>query len=155
MKRTTVIIDKIVDWESYIIDSYQYYVKSEADLHYVQAEMILNSRMYMNHKTVSYKLVNVIRLILSELGTNILKYAVKGKLIVSIVKIDGVYGIKIDAIDKGGGIKNIEEALKDHYSSGTSLGLGLPAVKRLVDWFKIESELGRGTHIECVLLINE
>ena len=154
MKKMTVYMDQIADWESFIIDSYQYYVRSEADLHYIQAEMKSNYLKFINHQTVSYKLVNVIRLILSELGTNILKYAVKGKLIVSIVKINCVYGIKVDAIDKGGGIKNIEEALMDHYSSGTSLGLGLPAVKRLVDWFKIESELGKGTHIECVIFIN-
>ena len=50
-------------------------------------------------------------------------------------------------MDDGPGIADVEQALQDHYSSGDTLGLGLPGVKRMVDDFHLESEIGKGTRV--------
>lgn len=86
----------------------------------------------------------------SELATNILRYASKGELIISIiedVKRNSV-GIEILASDEGPGISDIDLALSEKFSSlPNSLGLGLPSVKRIMDDFYIESIIGKGTRV--------
>ncbi len=81
----------------------------------------------------------------SELSTNVLKYAGKGELILRSLNLDGRVGIEVVARDRGPGIENIEEALQDHTSTGGTLGLGLPGVRRLADEFDLETEVGSGT----------
>jgi serine/threonine-protein kinase RsbT len=49
--------------------------------------------------------------------------------------------------DRGPGIEDIEQALQDQYSSSGTLGLGLPGVKRMMDEFEINTEVGRGTTV--------
>jgi serine/threonine-protein kinase RsbT len=49
--------------------------------------------------------------------------------------------------DRGQGIQDIELAMTDGYTTGRGLGKGLPGARRLVDDFKIESEVGIGTTI--------
>jgi serine/threonine-protein kinase RsbT len=71
----------------------------------------------------------------SELARNILKYARLGTITLQL--LDG--GIEIVAEDRGPGIRCIEDAMKDHYSEGGTLGLGLPGVRRMMDRFEIES----------------
>lgn len=86
----------------------------------------------------------------SELSTNIIRYAKNGEIIISIIKNlkDGQKGLEIYASDIGPGIRDIELAMKEQYSSlPNSLGLGLPSVKRIMDEFYIESLLGRGTRV--------
>ena len=85
----------------------------------------------------------------SELATNILRYAKQGVVRLRIVQEGGRTGIEVFAEDDGPGIADIAEAMKDHVSSRNSLGLGLPSVKRLMDEFHIESSLGRGTRIRA------
>jgi len=59
----------------------------------------------------------------------------------------GKRGIVVVARDSGPGIPNIEQAMQDGFSTGKSLGLGLPGAKRLMDEFEIVSEVGKGTTI--------
>jgi serine/threonine-protein kinase RsbT len=54
-------------------------------------------------------------------------------------------GIEIIVKDHGPGIENVEMAMQDTYSSGGTLGLGLPGVKRMMDEFHIDTAVGRGT----------
>src|SRR5436309_3447881 len=56
-------------------------------------------------------------------------------------------GVLVIARDQGPGIPDIERAMRDGYSTGKSLGLGLPGAKRLMDEFEIISEIGKGTTI--------
>ena len=56
-------------------------------------------------------------------------------------------GIEIVARDEAPGIADVELAMKDGYSTGTGLGLGLPSAKRLMDWFALESAPGAGTTV--------
>ena len=51
------------------------------------------------------------------------------------------------AIDEGPGIENVELAMRDGYSTGKSLGLGLPGARRLMDEFAIETAVGKGTTV--------
>ena len=59
-------------------------------------------------------------------------------------------GIRLIFEDKGPGIKDTILAMKDGYSTGKSLGLGLPGTKRLVSEFNLQSEVGKGTTVTIV-----
>jgi Anti-sigma regulatory factor (Ser/Thr protein kinase) len=84
----------------------------------------------------------------SELATNVIRYAGRGELTVKFIRRDGRNGFEVVALDAGPGIEDIEKAMQEHFSTGNSLGLGLPGVKRIMDEFHIESRPGRGTR--CV-----
>jgi serine/threonine-protein kinase RsbT len=56
-------------------------------------------------------------------------------------------GLRLDFVDSGPGIANIELALRDGYTTGTGLGLGLSGSRRLVNEFEIESQPGKGTRV--------
>jgi len=83
----------------------------------------------------------------SELSRNIFNYAKNGKVIFESVENGKKNGLSISFIDKGPGIENIEDAMKEGFSTGKGMGLGLPGVKKLMDDFKISSELEKGTTV--------
>ena len=81
---------------------------------------------------------NLIISAVSEIATNIIRYAGEGKMLVEVS--ENKRGIQITFSDKGSGIDNIDEVMIDgHTSSKSSLGVGLGATKRVMDSFKIES----------------
>jgi serine/threonine-protein kinase RsbT len=84
---------------------------------------------------------------ISELARNILTYARRGEVLLSLVQEGGKRGLVVVARDEGPGIPNVEQAMQDGYSTGTGLGLGLPGAKRLMDEFEIVSEVGKGTTV--------
>jgi serine/threonine-protein kinase RsbT len=84
----------------------------------------------------------------SELARNIVKYGEGGRLIVQPTEDpNGRQALRLIFEDQGPGIPNIEDAMSNGFSTGRGLGYGLPGSKRLVDEFKIESEVGRGTRV--------
>ena len=83
----------------------------------------------------------------SELATNIIRYANRGKITLRMIQQNNRTGIEVTAEDYGPGIINIDEAMQEHFSSGNGLGLGLPSVRRIMDEFAIESKPGQGTRI--------
>lgn len=85
----------------------------------------------------------------SELARNILKYASHGEITLSQVADGARRGLEVVAEDRGPGIEDMERAQADHFSSGGTLGLGLPGVKRLMDEFTLDSEPGAGTRVRC------
>jgi len=97
-------------------------------------------------------LVNQTKLITaaSELVRNMLKYANGGTTLIEIVSKGNENGIRLSFEDKGPGISDIEAAMKDGYTTGKSLGLGLPGSKRLVSEFEIKSTPGQGTLIRII-----
>ncbi|TNE47715.1 MAG: hypothetical protein EP344_19500 [Bacteroidetes bacterium] len=103
-------------------------------------------------RNIGFDPANTIRIktTVSELGRNILKYAEKGFVSLSHLVDGKKEGIGIEVIDKGPGIENIELAISDSYSTGGTLGLGLPGVKRMMDKFEIESIPGSGTRVYVV-----
>jgi serine/threonine-protein kinase RsbT len=84
---------------------------------------------------------------ISEIARNIVVYAERGEITLSPVSDGGRRGVLVVARDNGPGIPNIELAMRDGYSTGRSLGLGLSGAKRLMDAFDIVSEVGVGTTI--------
>ena len=101
-------------------------------------------------------LVNQTKLITaaSELGRNMLKYANGGETLIEIVTRGRDNGVRLTFKDNGPGISDIGLAMKDGYSTGKSLGLGLPGAKRLVNEFEIESEVGKGTTVVVIKWAN-
>jgi serine/threonine-protein kinase RsbT len=97
-------------------------------------------------------LVNQTKLITaaSELVRNMLNYANGGKIRIEIVSRGRDNGIRLTFVDTGPGIKDIGLAMKDGWSTGRSLGLGLPGTKRLVNEFNIQSEVGKGTTVTII-----
>jgi len=97
-------------------------------------------------------LVNQTKLITaaSELVRNLLKYGKGGQVKIEVVNKGRDNGIRLVFIDQGPGIENIELAMKDGYSTGKSMGLGLPGTKRLVSEFNIESTVGKGTTVTII-----
>jgi len=83
----------------------------------------------------------------SELARNALIHGGGGSVSIEQVNEREHRGIRLSFIDQGPGIRDIEQALKDGYSTGTGLGLGLGGAKRLSNDFSIWSELGKGTRI--------
>lgn len=82
---------------------------------------------------------------ISEVARNIVNYAGTGELVLSDVEEKGRRGVMIVARDRGPGIADTELAMRDGYSTGNSLGVGLPGARRLVDDFQLSSTPGVGT----------
>jgi serine/threonine-protein kinase RsbT len=83
----------------------------------------------------------------SELARNTIDYGGGGTVAIFLVAADVRRGIRLTFEDRGPGIADIELALKDGYSTGGGLGLGLSGSKRLCNDFSIESRLGVGTRV--------
>ena len=90
---------------------------------------------------------SLVATIVSELGSNIVKYARRGTLCVSRRERDCDVDVEILAEDDGPGIADVERAMRDHFSTGGTLGLGLPGVRRMVDRFELTSAPGEGTKV--------
>jgi serine/threonine-protein kinase RsbT len=98
---------------------------------------------------LSFTPTDVVRIAtaISELARNVLTYARRGEIRLRAVRTRRTRGIVIVARDSGPGIANLELALQDGYSTSGGLGLGLPGVRRLVDGFRVDSTVGRGTTV--------
>jgi serine/threonine-protein kinase RsbT len=96
---------------------------------------------------LKFSLVDQTKLITatSELSRNTVTYGGGGEMDWAIVERDGKSGVKLQFRDRGPGILDLELALKDGWSSGRGMGLGLSGSKRLVHEFHIESAPGAGT----------
>jgi len=82
---------------------------------------------------------------ISEIARNIVAYAQRGEIVLSALDDQGRRGILVIARDHGPGIKDVELAMRDGYSTANSLGMGLPGAKRLMDEFELVSAPGQGT----------
>ena len=101
---------------------------------------------------IGMSLVNQTKIITaaSELVRNMLKYANGGKVYIEVVSKGRENGLRLIFEDRGPGIPDITMAMKDGFSTGKSLGLGLPGARRLVSEFDLKSELGKGTTVTVV-----
>jgi serine/threonine-protein kinase RsbT len=89
----------------------------------------------------------LIALAISEIARNIISYAQRGEVLLSRMEDGGRRGVVIVARDEGPGIPDIELAMRDGYSTGKSLGVGLPGARRVMDDFELVSAPGRGTTV--------
>jgi serine/threonine-protein kinase RsbT len=89
----------------------------------------------------------------SELARNVVRYALDGRGEVTIRELTassdsrGRVGIEIVVSDEGPGIPDVGQALRDGFTSGGGMGMGLPGTRRLMDEMSIESDVGRGTTV--------
>ena len=83
----------------------------------------------------------------SELARNAVIHGGGGSMYWEIVTANGKQGLRLTVSDNGPGIKDLNLAMKDGWTSGSGLGMGLPGAKRLVNEFQIDSKVGVGTTI--------
>ena len=83
----------------------------------------------------------------SELARNTLQYGGGGRVTIDAVEDFGRRGIRLTFEDEGPGIPDVELAMKDGYTTGGGLGLGLSGARRLSNDFSIQSAPGKGTRV--------
>ncbi|OLD80195.1 MAG: ATP-binding protein [Ignavibacteria bacterium 13_1_40CM_2_61_4] len=89
----------------------------------------------------------VIAAAISELARNILMYARRGEIALTVISNGDRQGVVVIARDQGPGIPDVGRALQDGYSTSGGLGLGLPGARRLMDEFDVSSVVGQGTTV--------
>src|SRR2546423_10406209 len=112
-------------------------INGEADLLRIRAMLRAEAQLAGLRLTAETKLVTAG----SELARNIVRYATYGQGVVDIelLTMGERSGVRAVFVDHGPGIPDLDAALRDGWSTGGSLGLGLPGARRLVDEFSIES----------------
>ena len=103
-------------------------------------------------KTLGFGVVDQSRIAtaVSELARNVVRYATdaRGEVLIGTVSTpDKGAGIEIVVHDEGPGIPDVDQALRDGFSTGNGLGMGLPGTGRLMDEMTIDSAPGRGTTV--------
>lgn len=83
----------------------------------------------------------------SEIGRNTMIYGGGGECIIRVLATGGRKGVQLTFSDSGPGIPDIEQAMKDGFTTGGGLGLGMGGAKRLSNEFRVESRVGEGTRI--------
>jgi serine/threonine-protein kinase RsbT len=86
----------------------------------------------------------------SELGRNTLEHGGGGSLELAVITNGARRGIRLRFIDQGPGIADVALALKDGYTSGSGMGLGLGGSKRLMNEFEIDTKPGSGTTVTAI-----
>ena len=86
----------------------------------------------------------------SELARNTVIHGGGGKATLEVIQEPTRRGIRLTFDDRGPGIRDIEQALRDGFTTGNGLGLGLPGTRRLVDEFELQTATGEGTRIRLV-----
>ena len=124
-------------------DSRQVHIDSDTSI--IEARHL--GRMLAEAAGFGFTDLAMIATAISELARNVLHYAEKGELTLTVTRQDGRTGLTIVATDEGPGIPDVALALQDGYSTSGNLGLGLPGVKRLMDEFDISSMPGHGTTV--------
>ena len=115
------------------------------------SEHVVSVRQAVRQRAVElgFSLVDQTKIITaaSELGRNTIQHGGGGQAIVEVIN-DGVRrGLRLTFEDKGPGIADIATAMRDGYSTGNGLGLGLSGSKRLANEFAITSAPGEGTRV--------
>ncbi|HEX6172912.1 MAG TPA: anti-sigma regulatory factor [Candidatus Binatia bacterium] len=83
----------------------------------------------------------------SELARNAIDHGGGGDFRIESLNNDARRGLRLTFSDEGPGIVDMEQAMKDGFTTGGGLGLGLGGAKRLVNEFLIDSKPGRGTTV--------
>lgn len=117
-----------------------------------QDVVLLRNRVKEAAMKIGMGLVNQTKLITaaSELVRNMLRYGGGGEVGIEIVTQGRENGVRLIFADKGPGIKDISMAMQDGFTTGKSLGLGLPGTRRLVSVFDIQSVFGEGTTVTII-----
>jgi serine/threonine-protein kinase RsbT len=114
---------------------------------------IVKARQAVRSRAVAlgFKIVDQTKIVTaaSELARNTLIYGRGGMMDMWSLTDGGRKGLRLAFTDQGPGIPDLELALRDGYTSGSGLGMGLGGARRLVSDFDIQSQVGQGT---CVTI---
>jgi RNA polymerase sigma factor (sigma-70 family) len=91
--------------------------------------------------------LTIIATAISEIARNIVMFAERGEVLISLVGENSRQGVTVVARDAGPGISDLKQAVRDGYSGYGGMGLGLPGSRRLMDEFEITSEVDKGTTV--------
>lgn len=118
-------------------------IRSQADI--VQVRQVVREWA----QQLAFSLVDQTKIVTaaSELARNTLDYGKGGDLTLEALQEGARKGLRLTFEDQGPGIPDVAQALKDGYTSGGGLGLGLGGSKRLVNEFEIRTQPGEGTRI--------
>lgn len=83
----------------------------------------------------------------SEIARNTIDYGHGGTLQIDVVNNGLKRGLRLTFADRGPGIRDVEQAMTDGFTSGSGMGLGLGGTRRLMDEFNIASKLNEGTTV--------
>jgi serine/threonine-protein kinase RsbT len=102
---------------------------------------------------VGFSLVDQTKMVTaaSELARNTVIYGGGGTVLCEALNDGSRRGLRLTFADQGPGIPDIEQALKDGFTTGGGLGLGLGGTKRLVNDFEIISRPGEGTRVTITI----
>lgn len=117
----------------------------------VRTEDIVRMRQAVREQAIAlgFSLVDQTKIVTaaSELARNTLDYGGGGEVVIERLGAGARNGVRLTFRDDGPGIADVEQALRDGYTSGTGLGLGLGGAKRLSNEFHIDTKPGGGTRI--------
>jgi serine/threonine-protein kinase RsbT len=86
----------------------------------------------------------------SELARNTVVHGGGGTCELEIIQTDNRRGLRLTFVDQGPGIADVEQAMRDGFTSGNGLGLGLGGARRLSSEFDIRSQPDAGTLVQIV-----
>ena len=121
-------------------------IKSSSDV------VIVRQRVRVWTTEMKFSLVEQTKIVTaaSELGRNTLEHGGGGSVELALL-VNGVRrGLRLRFSDQGPGIPDVAQALKDGYSTGSGMGLGLGGSRRLMSEFEIETNPGSGTTITAI-----
>lgn len=141
-------------FETALLDRHRQHRTARVTLRLQSDEDVVGLRKQVRERAVAIalSLVDQTKLVTaaSELARNTIKYGGGGEVHLDSL-VDGIRkGIGLLFVDAGPGIPDIETALRDGFTTGGGLGLGLGGSKRLADEFDIESRPGEGTAVLVV-----
>jgi serine/threonine-protein kinase RsbT len=114
--------------------------------------VVVRQRAREQSQRAGFSLLETTKLVTaaSELARNALEHGGGGTADIEVVT-DGLRrGIRMTFVDEGPGIPDLEAALRDGFTTGGGLGLGLGGSRRLVSEFHIESTVGKGTRVQVI-----
>lgn len=117
----------------------------ETDEHVVRVRQAVRARAV----ELGFSLVEQTKVVTaaSELARNTIQYGGGGHASIEVLMEAGRRGLRLTFVDAGPGIADIDQALKDGYTTGGGLGLGLSGARRLSNEFEIHSTPGKGTRV--------
>ena len=123
--------------------------KGEAPLHSEHDIVLARQLVRKLTQELSFSLVDQTKMVTaaSELARNALVYGRGGTMHWELVQRESIRGLKLQFADEGPGIPDLDLAMKDGWTSGNGLGMGLSGARRLVNEFELDSRVGAGTRV--------
>jgi serine/threonine-protein kinase RsbT len=122
---------------------FRFSIRDESDV----AAARLHTRELGQRQGLSRSAVEGLVTAVSEITRNAVVHAEGGEVLLCVAHEGGRSGVVAVVRDAGPGIADIEQAMRDGYSTGDGLGLGLPSARRLVSKFELDSRVPEGTTV--------